>query len=77
MKGERGGALGTTMDCCSESILSRASALGWQSRGDCSRVPQDLCTHLTMFPAGTQVPPSPRASQQEDPITSPGECTFS
>lgn len=76
MKGEGGGALGTTMNCCSESILSRAPALGWQSGGGCRRVPQDLCAHLTPFPAGTQVPPSPCASQQEDPITSLGECTF-
>lgn len=65
MKEEGGGALRTTVDGHSESILSRASALRRQSGGGCMSVPQDLCAHLILFTTGTQALPSQHMSHQE------------
>lgn len=75
---EWGGALGATMDGRSESILSRASALRWQSGEGCKWV---LRTRVPISSRSPLVPRSCRVSvcphRREGPVASHGECTFS
>lgn len=67
---EWGGALGAAMDGRSESILSRASALRWQSGEGCKWVLRTVCPS---HPAHhwSQVLPCQRMSPQEG-----GPCRF-
>lgn len=75
---EWGGALGAAMDGRSESILSRASALRWQSGEGCKWV---LRTCVPISSRSPLVPRSCRVSvcphRREGPVASHGECTFS